>query len=165
MRKSLVHCALSLGALALAAQAATAAEGVIRNGDAPGRVILSSVEVPASKNIVFLSGMVPAVVNPDAPAAERSFGDMEAQTISVLTRIETHLKEIGLSMKDVIKAQAFLVADPDTGQVDRDGFNKGFARFFGTESQPNKPARSAFTIAGLGSPRMFVEIEVVAVRP
>ncbi len=152
--------------LLAAGTAAIAAEGgVIRNGDAPGRPILSSVEVPASKNLVFLSGQVPSPTNPDAPREQRVLGDMETQTMSVLTKIEDHLKSLGLSMGDVIKAQAFLVADPVTKKVDRDGFNKAFAKFFGTEKQPNKPARSAFEIAGLGSPTMFVEIEVIAVRP
>lgn len=155
----------ALALLALAAQVATGAESVKRNGDSPGRPILSSVEVPAGKNIIFVSGMVPAAINPDAPPDKRELGTMEQQTMSVLTRIETHLKELGLTMGDVIKAQAFLVADPKTGEVDRAGFNTAFGKFFGTATQPNKPARSAFTIAGLGSPTMFVEIEVVAVRP
>ncbi len=150
----------------LGAHGALAAEaGVIRNGDAPGRPILTSVEIPASKNLVFLSGQVPSATNPDAPREQRTLGDMETQTLSVLTKIEEHLKSLGLSMGDVVKAQAFLVADPVTKKVDRDGFNKAFSKFFGTEKQPNKPARSAFEIAGLGSPTMFVEIEVIAVRP
>lgn len=165
MRKRLIRCIASLGALAMAAQAGAAAPGVIRNGDSPGRPILSSVEIPAGKNIVFVSGMVPPALNPDAPAAERDFGSVEVQSTAVLERIEAHLKEIGLGMGDIVKAQVFLVADPKTGEVDRAGFNTAFAKFFGTEAQPNKPARSAFTIAGLGSPRMLVEIEVVAVRP
>jgi enamine deaminase RidA (YjgF/YER057c/UK114 family) len=158
--------AVMLPLLALAAQTGLAAEsGVIRNGNTPGRPILSSVEVPAGKNLVFLSGQVPSPVNPDAPEAQRTLGSMEAQTMSVLKKIEDHLKSIGLTMGDVVKAQAFLVADPATGKVDRDGFNTAFAKFFGTEAQPNKPTRSAFVIAGLGSPTMFVEIEVMAVRP
>lgn len=149
----------------LAAQTTVAADAVIRNGDAPGRPILTSVEIPASKNLVILSGQVPSPVNPEAPREQRTLGDMEAQTMSVLTKIEEHLKSLGMSMGDVVKAQAFLVADPVTRKVDRDGFNKAFSRFFGTDKQPNKPARSAFEIAGLGSPTMFVEIEVIAVRP
>ncbi|MET0282232.1 MAG: RidA family protein [Steroidobacteraceae bacterium] len=166
MSQHFVRTAAALSFLTLAAQAGLAAEsGVIRNGNAPGRPILSSVEVPASKNLVFLSGQVPSATNPDAPREQQTLGDMETQTMSVLTKIEDHLKSIGLSMGDVVKAQAFLVADPATGKVDRDGFNKAFAKFFGTDKQPNKPTRSAFVIAGLGSPTMFVEIEDMAVRP
>jgi enamine deaminase RidA (YjgF/YER057c/UK114 family) len=165
MHKRFILCALT-PLLAFGANAAGAAEaGVIRNGDAPGRPILTSVEIPASRNLVILSGQVPSPTNPDAPREQRTLGDMETQTMSVLTKIEEHLKSLGLSMGDVVKAQAFLVADPATKKVDRDGFNKAFGKFFGTEKQPNKPARSAFEIAGLGSPTMFVEIEVIAVRP
>jgi enamine deaminase RidA (YjgF/YER057c/UK114 family) len=164
MSGKLLPCLALAGAFTLALPL-SAAEGVIRNGDVPGRPILSSVEVPAGKNIVFLSGMVPPVLNPEAPPEQRQFGSMEQQTTAVLERIQAHLEELGLSMGDVIKAQAFLVKDPDTGQVDRAGFNAAFSRFFGTEAQPVKPARSAFEIAGLGSPRMLVEIEVIAVRP
>jgi enamine deaminase RidA (YjgF/YER057c/UK114 family) len=166
MKHSLIRCLSAAGALAFSLHAAAAAPtGVIRNGDSPGRPILSSVEVPAAKNIIFVSGMVPPALNTDGPASDRDYGSMEVQTMAVLTRIETHLKELGLGMGDIVKAQAFLVADPRTGTVDRDGFNTAFAKFFGTSAQPNKPARSAFVIAGLGSPRMFVEVEVVAVRP
>ncbi len=166
MSKNLIASTAALFALAAGtAMAAEPAKVVTRNGDTPGRPILSSVEVPASKNIVFLSGMVPGAINPEAPREQQTLGTMEQQTRSTLKRIDDHLKSIGLTMGDVIKAQAFLVADPATGKVDRDGFNKAFSDYFGTATQPNKPARSAFTIAGLGSPTMFVEIEVIAVRP
>jgi enamine deaminase RidA (YjgF/YER057c/UK114 family) len=164
-----MHKKILLTALAPLLAASTtvfaADSGVIRNGDAPGRPILTSVEIPASKNLVILSGQVPSPTNPDAPREQRVLGDMETQTMSVLTKIEEHLKSLGMTMGDVVKAQVFLVADPVTKKVDRDGFNKAFSKFFGTEKQPNKPARSAFEIAGLGSPTMFVEIEVIAVRP
>lgn len=149
---------------ALLTQPVLAAD-VIRNGNEPGRPILTSVEIPPGKALIFLSGQVPSPVNPDAPREQRVLGDMEAQTMSILGKIEDHLKTLGLGMKDVVKAQAFLVADPATGKVDRDGFNKAFSKYFGTAAQPNKPTRSAFEIAGLGSAGMFVEIEVMAVRP
>jgi enamine deaminase RidA (YjgF/YER057c/UK114 family) len=166
MKDRILRGAAASAVLAVASQAGLAADsGVIRNGNAPGRPILTSVEVPASKNLVFLSGQVPSAVNPDAPREQQTLGDMETQTMSVLKKIDEHLKSIGLTMGDIVKAQAFLVADPVTGKVDRDGFNKAFAQYFGTDAQPNKPTRSAFVIAGLGSPTMFVEIEVMAVRP
>jgi enamine deaminase RidA (YjgF/YER057c/UK114 family) len=151
-------------ALALCAQAGMASD-VIRNGNTPERPILSSVEVPAGKSLVFVSGMTPSPKNPEAPREQQTLGTTEEQTRSVLSKIEAHLKTLGLGMGDVVKAQAFLVADPKTGVADRDGFNKAFREFFGTEKQPNKPTRSAFTIAALGNPLMFVEIEVMAVRP
>jgi enamine deaminase RidA (YjgF/YER057c/UK114 family) len=52
------------------------------------------------------------------------------------------------------------------GKMDFGGFMKAYTKYFGTEDQPNKPARSAFQIAGLaGGPGMLVEIEVVIARP
>jgi len=154
-----VAIVLALGSLM------TSAAEVVRNGNTPDRPILSSVEIPAGKALVFVSGMTPSPKNPDAPREQQTLGTMEEQTRSALSKIEAHLKTLGLGMGDVVKAQAFLVADPKTGMVDRDGFNKAFKEFFGTEKQPNKPTRSAFTIAALGSASMFVEIEVMAVRP
>jgi enamine deaminase RidA (YjgF/YER057c/UK114 family) len=61
----------------------------------------------------------------------------------------------------------FLVGDPAMdGKMDFGGFMKAYTKYFGTEDQPNKPARSAFQIAGLaGGPGMLVEIEVVIARP
>ena len=163
MPSKFVYGAFAFAAV-LASQVAGAAD-VIRNGNTPDRPILSSVEVPAGKSLIFVSGMTPSPKNPDAPREQQTLGTMEEQARSALSKIEAHLKTLGLGMGDVVKAQAFLVADPKTGTVDRDGFNKAFKEFFGTEKQPNKPSRSAFTIAALGSPSMFVEIEVMAVRP
>jgi enamine deaminase RidA (YjgF/YER057c/UK114 family) len=69
-------------------------------------------------------------------------------------------------MGDVVKMQVFLVGDPELdGRMDFDGLMRACRKFFGTEAQPNLPARSALQIAGLVAPVMLVEIEVVAVRP
>ncbi|MEG3767127.1 Rid family hydrolase, partial [Alteromonas sp. 14N.309.X.WAT.G.H12] len=71
-----------------------------------------------------------------------------------------------LTMKDVVKMQAFLVGDPNLdGRMDFAGFMRGYTQFFGTEEQPNLPSRSALQIAGLANPGFLVEIEVTAVRP
>jgi enamine deaminase RidA (YjgF/YER057c/UK114 family) len=49
--------------------------------------------------------------------------------------------------------------------MDFDGFMTAYRRYFGTEAQPNLPARSTFQVAGLAAPGMLVEIEVVLARP
>lgn len=145
-----------------------AKETVIRHGligsDFP---ILRASEVPATSTIVFLSGAVPGVSNPDAPKGSmEAYGDTETQTVSVLNRIDENLKSLGLTMGDVIKMQAFLVGDPEIGgKMDFAGFMRGYTQFFGTEAQPNLPSRSALQIAGLANPNYLVEIEVTAVRP
>ena len=52
------------------------------------------------------------------------------------------------------------------GRMDFAGFMRAYTKHFGTEDQPNKPARSAVQVAGLaGGPNMLVEIEVVLARP
>ena len=55
----------------------------------------------------------------------------------------------------------FLVGDPVMdGKMDFSGFMKAYTQYFGTEEQPNLPARSAVQIAGLaGGPGMLVEVE------
>ncbi|MCC5960191.1 RidA family protein [Roseinatronobacter sp. S2] len=127
--------------------------------------ILRAVEIPADATLVYLSGAVPGVTNTDAePNTAAAFGDTEAQTISVLGRINSTLEDLDLTMSDVVKMQVYLVAD-DSGQMDFGGFMDGYVQFFGTEDQPNLPTRSVFEVAGLANPHWLVEIEVVAVRP
>ncbi len=148
--------------------AATNKETAIRHGligsDFP---ILRAVEVPATSTLVFLSGSVPDVSNPDASKGTlAAYGDTETQTLSVLHKIDANLKSLGLTMSDVIKMQVFLVGDPNhQGNMDFAGFMRGYTQFFGTEAQPNLPSRSAFQVAGLANPNFLVEIEVTAVRP
>ena len=127
--------------------------------------IARAVEVPAGLTTVYLSGAVPSVVDTTADRATKAaYGDMETQTVSVLTSIEKTLADLDLTMGDVVKMQAFLVA-PDGEPVDFEGFMSGYTQFFGTAEQPNLPSRSVVTVAGLVSPAWLVEIEVTAVRP
>lgn len=127
--------------------------------------ILQAVEVPGDRTLVFLSGTVPAPADASAdPATPEAWGDMQTQTISVLETIDAQLKDLDLTMGDVVKMQAFLVA-PEGGAVDFDGFMAGYTAFFGTEAQPELPVRSAMVVAALVHPHWLVEIEVTAVRP
>lgn len=152
----------------LALNSAAIAQEVIRHRT-PGSnfPIAAAVEVPAGKTIVFVSGMVPRVTNDQAPRNSiASFGDTKAQTVSVLQAIEQALQRMNLSMKDVVKMQAFLVADPaKENRMDFAGFMEGYTQFFGTAEQPNLPSRSVMAVAGLVNPGWLVEIEVTAVRP
>jgi enamine deaminase RidA (YjgF/YER057c/UK114 family) len=127
--------------------------------------IAQAVEV-SSGSLVFLSGLTPQAANPQAQRGTPAFyGNTETQTVSVLNRMQEALEDKGLSMSDVVKLTVFLVGDPaQNNAMDFSGFMAGYTQFFGTEEQPNLPARSAFQIAGLTSPLMFVEIEAIAVR-
>lgn len=147
------------------ATAGLASAEVIRH-TTPGSTfpILRAVEIPPEATLVYLSGTVPGVSNPDAAeGSAEAFGDTKTQTISVLERIAANLESLDLEMGDVVKMQVYLVAD-ESGAMDFGGFMEGYVQFFGTEDQPNLPTRSVFEVAGLANPHWLVEIEVVAVR-
>ena len=128
--------------------------------------ISQAVEVTADTAIVYHSGMTPRPANPDAERYSAEFwGDTEAQTLSVFNRLEESLKAKGLGFGDVVKMQVYLVAPEAGGMMDFQGMMRAYRKFFGTEAQPNLPARSAFQVAGLAAPGMLVEIEVVLARP
>lgn len=130
--------------------------------------ISRAVEVTADTTLIFHSGTVPGPVNPDAERGSREFyGDTETQALNVFGRMEDSFKELGVGFGDIIKMTVLLVGDPEMdGRMDFGGFMKAYTKYFGTEEQPNKPARAAFQIAGLaGGPNMLIEIEVVIARP
>ena len=122
--------------------------------------------MPSGLTTVYVSGAVPPVADKNAAEGSiQAFGDTETQTVGVLKSIEATLKDLGLTMGDVVKMQVFLVGDPKLdGKMDFAGFMKGYTQFFGTTEQPNLPARSAMQVAGLVNPGWLVEIEVTAVR-
>ncbi len=154
-----------LAAVALASSAGAQTQGIKRVGTGPFP-IAASVEVPPGSRLVYVSGTVPDVANASAP--ERSvqrFGDTEAQTRSVLGKIGAQLRQHGLTMADVVMMRVFLVAPPDSAQMDFAGMMRGYSAFFGTKEQPNRPARSTMQVAGLVDPGWLVEIEVTAARP
>jgi enamine deaminase RidA (YjgF/YER057c/UK114 family) len=117
--------------------------------------------------LIYHSGTVPAPANPDAePGSREYYGDTEAQALSVFGRMEDSFNELDVGFGDVIKMTVFLVGDPEMdGRMDFAGFMRAYTKYFGTEEQPNKPARSAVQIAGLVRQNMLIEIEVVIARP
>ncbi|ESQ79783.1 RidA family protein [Asticcacaulis sp. YBE204] len=155
-----------IAALALTATAATAEEGIKRTytGSFP---IAQSVTVPPGYKTIYVSGMVPAIINPDAPTESfEAYGDTAAQTESVLKRIETALKAEGAGFGDVVNMKVYLVGDPKLGgKMDFAGMMKTYTKYFGTTEQPNKPSRVTAQVAALASPYFLVEIEVTAAIP
>jgi len=129
--------------------------------------ILQAVVVPAGYKTIYLSGMGPDVADKSKPAQTiEAYGNTETQTVSTLKKIEAALKNLNLSMSDVIKMQVFLVGDPQLqGKLDFKGLMAGYTQFFGTTEQPNLPTRSALQVAALANPGWLVEIEVVAAVP
>lgn len=163
MKKIILTCALVL--LGGCENAEVTRHPLPNNSTFP---ISRAVEVSADTTLIFHSGTVPGPVNPDAERGSREYyGDTETQALNVFGRMEDSFKELGVGFGDIIKMTVFLVGDPEMdGRMDFGGFMKAYTKYFGTEDQPNKPARAAFQIAGLaGGPNMLVEIEVIIARP
>ena len=152
---------LLAAAASLAACAAQAQE--VRRLGPPDFPIAASVEVPAGSRLVYVSGTVPDVADANAPpgSVER-YGDTPTQTRSVLRRIEAQLREHGLGLADVVMMRVFLVAPPGQERMDFAGMMTAYREYFGTQAQPNRPARSTMQVAGLVDPGWLVEIEVTA---
>lgn len=130
--------------------------------------ISAAVEVPAGKSLIFLSGQMSSMPKSamGAGAVPAETLDTKAQTIGALQNIKKQLDSMHLSLSDVVKMNVFLVADKHKGsKLDFEGFMAGYTQFFGTQDQPNLPARSAVQVEALVSPSALVEIEVIAVRP
>ena len=161
---------LALGLFATVfASVAARAEDVVRTPLPDGNPfpISAAVTVRAGVDTIYVSGALPQAINKNAPKGTPPvFGDMETQTVSVLTSIQGTLAKLGLGMGDVVKMTVFMAADPAyDNKLNFPALMAGYTKFFGTKEQPNKPARSTFQVAGLAGPGILVEIEVIAVRP
>jgi enamine deaminase RidA (YjgF/YER057c/UK114 family) len=160
---------LALGILASAvACAAASKEDVVRTPLPDGNPfpISAAVTVAAGVDTFYVSGALPAAINKDAPKGTPPvYGDMEAQTVSVLTSIKGTLAKLGLGMGDIVKMTVFMAADPaNDNKLNFPGLMAGYSQFFGTKEQPNKPARSAVQVAALVAPGALLEIEVIAAK-
>ncbi|HEY1315166.1 MAG TPA: RidA family protein [Steroidobacteraceae bacterium] len=148
---------------------AVSAQDVVRTPLPDGNPfpISAAVTVRAGLDTVYVSGALPTATNKDAPKGTPPvYGDMQAQTVSVLTSIKGTLAKLGLGMGDVVKMTVFLVADPAyDNKLNFPGLMAGYSQFFGTKDQPNKPARSAVQVAALVAPGALLEVEVIAAKP
>jgi enamine deaminase RidA (YjgF/YER057c/UK114 family) len=129
--------------------------------------IARAVEIDAGTALIYHSGTTPGPANAEAERGSAEYwGDTEAQTLSVFSRMEASFKDLGVGFGDILKMTVFLVGDPKLdGRMDFDGFMSAYSKYFGTEDQPNLPARSTVQVAGLAADGMLVEIEVVLARP
>lgn len=144
---------------------ACADDGIARRGG-EAFPIASSVRVPAGAETLWLSGLLPDVVDGEAPVGSvERFGDTEAQTRSVLSKIRAELEAAGWSLGDVVKMNVYLVGDPAKGgRMDFAGMMRAYREAFGSAAQPRLPARTTVEVAALPVPGALVEIEVVAAR-
>jgi len=132
-------------------------------GDFP---ISQTVTVPASASLVFVSGTLPDVADPQAPAGTpAAYGNTEVQTVSVFNKLRRILQQQDLDLGDIVQLRVFLVGAEETGgKLDFTGLQAGYTQFFGTAGQPNKPARTALQVVALPLPGALVEVEAVAAR-
>tara|TARA_B100000497_G_scaffold18287_1_gene21671 strand:+ start:813 stop:1220 length:408 start_codon:yes stop_codon:yes gene_type:complete len=85
------------------------------------------------------------------------FLNIEVQTREVLINIDTNLKKIGASLKDVIDVSTFLVTMNDFAS-----YNKTYAEFFDKETGPT---RTTVAVHQLPHPDLVIEIKVTAYKP
>lgn len=164
MRWMILAAAAAVAGAVLGGCATPQGGPIVRTGTAESP-IAATVAVPPDAGLVYVSGSVPDPVNPAAPAGSvERYGDTEAQTRSVLGKIEAALAERGLGLGDVVMMRVFLVAPPGQQRMDFAGMMRAYRERFGTAQQPNKPARSTMQVAGLVDPGWLVEIEVTAAR-
>jgi enamine deaminase RidA (YjgF/YER057c/UK114 family) len=163
---SVLFAAVTLGAAPAVAQEAIAPDSVHFYGLGPRSAIAGGVVIPANRAVVWTSGTVPPVFNERAEAGTRErFGDTKIQAVGTLRRIEDQLRELGLSMQDVVYLRAYLVPDPQTGRIDTQGWNEAYGEFFGTQTNPTRVARSTVGVTALVNPDWLIEIEAFAVYP
>lgn len=156
---------LAFAAALLPSAFAQAPTAVTPYGEADSS-ILSGVAVPAGYAQMWVSGTVPSVTNEAAPdGSVEQYGDMTTQASSVFDNISGVLEEAGLGLEDVVYLRVYLVPDPESREVDYDGFFEAYGQYFNNEENPVKTARSTIAVAGLVLPGWLVEIDALAVYP
>lgn len=133
----------------------------------PSAAVSTTVEAAGAVDTLYVRGITPPALNPDAPqGAPVQRGDTRTQTIGALKEIGKLLEAQGYGLGDVVVMRVYLVGDPaNGGKMDFAGMKDGYAQFFDTPAQPNKPTRTTVQVVGLADEGQLVEIDVVAVRP
>jgi len=113
----------------------------------------------------YLSGQLPSPSKPADRATNTPavWGSTTEQADNAFQKIDAALKEQGLGMGDVVMMRVYMVAGPD-GKLDFQGMNAAYNKYFGTASQPNKPARTTVQVAALVTQGALLEVEVQAAR-
>lgn len=125
-----------------------------------------SITVAPGTPLFFTWGVTPsprakAIARGATGEAER-YGDTYAQTRALMTQLTDDLREVGLSLRDVVAVRANLVADPD---LDMAGWDRAFGEFFGNAANPHRPARTTIGISRLFIRDYLAEVEFVAAVP
>ena len=93
--------------------------------------------------------------------------DTKSQTEGLIRDLQKLLGSQKLTLGDVVMMHVYLGADPAKGsKMDFEGMMAAYSEFFGTQEQPNKPARTTVQVVlPAGDRGALVEIDVIAVRP
>ena len=154
-----------MAAMLLAVTVPAPAADILRVPKIPPGPVLDGVILPPDAAIMLISGQTPAPLDPAKTEGLDDFGDMKTQAASVFGKIKAILERQGYSMKDVVKLTVFVVSDPRTGGLaDFAGMNEVYRTFFGTDANPNLPARSSIQIAALGKQGYRIEVEAIAAK-
>jgi 2-iminobutanoate/2-iminopropanoate deaminase len=100
---------------------------------------------------VFLSGQVAT----DPKTGKLVGDDIRSQTAQVIDRLSLLLREVGLSLADVVKTTVFLTDMSDFEQMNE---------IYGNRFTQPMPTRSTIGVAALAIPGLRVEIEAIALR-
>jgi enamine deaminase RidA (YjgF/YER057c/UK114 family) len=159
LQKTALMASLAGALLCGAASTVSAAEIERLYGPNAMSPIASAVSVPPGYTTFYVSGALPNPVTPAADGKPADFGDITAQTRSVLDNLKAVMEKQGIGFGDVVAAHVFL--DP---KADFMAMNKVWATEFGTAAQPNKPARAAMRVNALVLPGALLEIEFIAAK-
>lgn len=157
---------LFTAALCAVAMVPALAHDIIRHAN-PNIPVATSVLIPAGIDLIVVSGVLPDVADPSAPAGSpQRFGDTATQAKSVLAKLAKELASYGLTMADIVKMNVFLVGDPrKKGEVDLQGLMQAYMGLYGMRAmEKNLPARTTVQVAGLPSAGALVQIEAMAAR-
>lgn len=152
--------AVALAASLLAIATATAAE--FEKGEDGG------ILIPPNAEMLLYSGSINFAMpegcgRQDVGKPECPPGDMEAQGAAILEGFRQRLEARGWSMENVVRVNVYGVAGDD-GELDFDGFNRAFARYFSREDGGWYPARTFVEVAALFRPELLVEVEILAMK-
>lgn len=166
--KQIASAVIILASALLSCVAAAADVDAIKRIGVPGSTfpISLTVSVPASARLTFVSGTLADVADPKAEKGSiEAYGNTQTQATSILNTIAKRLAADGLTLADVVKVNVFLVGDPKLGgKMDFDGLNAAYRQFFGSDSQPNKPVRTALQVMALPMSGALLEIEATAAK-
>ena len=163
--------ATALALLVLAAHGVLVVHGagaaeIVRRSESAQSPILQSVTIPPGSEIVMLSGVTPAPIDPTKkPDSIASYGDTKTQTISAFEKIKSTLQGLGYSLSDIVRITVYVAGDLKLGgKMDFASMIDVYKTYFGTPSNKNLTARTTVQVAALGSPFFLVEFEVTAAK-